>query len=132
MTDLLTVFKALSDETRLKVIKLLQHGELCVCDIMAAFDMSQSKVSFHLGVLKGAGLVKKRKEGKWMHYTIDDTDYFRRLLILSVMEGLPEDVLESDRERLQDFLNEKVNATPAAGNCCANNAAACGNEKRRK
>lgn len=119
MSDLLTVFKALSDETRLKVIKLLEHGELCVCDIMAAFDMSQSKVSFHLGVLKNAGLVKSRKEGKWMHYTIDDTDYFNRLLTLSVIQGLPADTLHNDKERLETFLRNKNNERPATSSCCA-------------
>jgi len=123
MSDLLTVFKALSDETRLKVIKLLEHGELCVCDIMAAFDMPQSKVSFHLGVLKNAGLVKSRKEGKWMHYAIDDTDYFRRLLSLSVIQGMPEDTLEKDRERLDSFLKNKNTGQPAARNCCAKRSA---------
>ena len=100
MADLITVFKALSDETRLKVIKLLEHGELCVCDITAALDKSQSKISFHLGVLKNAGLLKSRKEGKWMHYTLDDSDYLKRLLTLSVIQELPEDTLKNDRERL--------------------------------
>ena len=102
MADLLTVFKALSDETRLKVIKLLEHGELCVCDITAALDMSQSKVSFHLGVLKNANLVKSRKEGKWMHYTINDSNYFNRLLTLSIIQELPEEVLEKS-EAHQSF-----------------------------
>jgi len=120
MPDLLTVFKALSDETRLKVVKLLEQGELCVCDIMAAFDMSQSKVSFHLGVLKSAGLVRSRKEGKWTHYTIDDTDYFRKLLILSVMQGLPEETLKDDRERLESFLkNKNTGQQPVGRSCCA-------------
>ena len=119
MADLLTVFKALSDETRLKVIKLLEHGELCVCDIMAAFDMSQSKVSFHLGVLKKAGLVTSRKEGKWKHYMLDDSDYLRKLLSLSVIQGLPEDMLKKDRERLEHFLEKKRDEQGAARNCCA-------------
>jgi ArsR family transcriptional regulator, arsenate/arsenite/antimonite-responsive transcriptional repressor len=119
MPDLLTLFKALSDETRLKVIKLLERGELCVCDITAALALSQSKVSFHLGVLKNAGLLKSRKDGKWMHYTLDDSDYLRRLLSLSVIQGLSEDVLKNDRERLEHFLKEKNNEETAAKNCCA-------------
>ena len=118
MPDLLTVFKALSDETRLKVIKLLEHGELCVCDITAALDMSQSKTSFHLGVLKNAGLLKNRKEGKWMHYALDDSDYLKRLLTLSVIQGVSEDTLKNDRERLETFLKNKNNDQPAAKNCC--------------
>ena len=87
--DLVTVFKALSDETRLRILKLLERGELCVCDIVAAFDMVQPKVSFHLRALKEAGLVKDRKEGKWMHYRLDDSDLFKRFLMLSVVEKIP-------------------------------------------
>jgi ArsR family transcriptional regulator, arsenate/arsenite/antimonite-responsive transcriptional repressor len=123
MADLLTVFKALSDETRLKVIKLLEHGELCVCDITAALDMSQSKVSFHLGVLKNASLVKSRKEGKWMHYTINDSDYFNRLLTLSIIQELPEETLKNDRDRLEAFLKNKDSDQPAAKNCCSKRSA---------
>ena len=54
MNELVTIFKALSDETRLRIIKLLEQGELCVCDITAALDMVQPKVSFHLGALEGS------------------------------------------------------------------------------
>jgi len=58
MNELVTIFKALSDETRLRIVKLLEKGELCVCDITAALDMVQPKVSFHLCALKDAGLLK--------------------------------------------------------------------------
>ncbi len=123
MTDLITIFKALSDETRLKVIKLLEHGELCVCDITAALDMSQSKVSFHLGILKNAGLLKNRKEGKWMHYALDDSDYLKRLLTLSVIQGVLDDTLRTDRERLETFLKNKDDAQPTTKKCCAKKTA---------
>jgi ArsR family transcriptional regulator len=117
--DLLTTFKALSDETRLRILKLLERGELCVCDMVAAFDMIQPKVSFHLSVLKQAGLLKDRKEGKWMHYKIDDSDLFKRLLILSVIEKIPGDVLEEDLRRLEEFLKAKTQVTPISSACCA-------------
>jgi ArsR family transcriptional regulator, arsenate/arsenite/antimonite-responsive transcriptional repressor len=116
--DLLTIFKALSDETRLRILKLLEHGELCVCDIVAAFDMIQPKVSFHLSVLKQAGLLKDKKDGKWMHYSIDDSDLFKRLLILSVIEKIPENVLDEDFTRLDEFLKSKAQATSRRA-CCA-------------
>ena len=118
MKDLISIFKALSDKTRLRILKLLEHGELCVCDMVAAFDMIQPKVSFHLNVLKQAGFVKDRKEGKWMHYGIDDSDLFKRLLILSVMEKIPRDMLEEDTKRLEEFLGNKAQATPLRA-CCA-------------
>lgn len=116
--DLLATFKALSDETRLRILKLLERGELCVCDMVAAFDMIQPKVSFHLSVLKQAGLLKDRKEGKWMHYRIDDSDLFKRLLILSVIEKIPGDVLEEDLGRLDEFLKSKAQVIPI-NTCCA-------------
>ena len=108
MKELTDIFKALSDETRLRILKLLEGGELCVCDIMAALDKIQPKVSFHLGVLKKANLLVGRKQGKWMHYKIDDSDLFKRLLILSVLEKIPEVNINEDRKRLEKFLKDKA------------------------
>jgi ArsR family transcriptional regulator len=113
MQELLSIFKALSDETRLRILKLLEHGELCVCDIVAALDMIQPKISFHLGALKEAGLIKDRKQGKWIHYSIDDSDMFRRFLILSVLEKIPDESVREDKKRLERFLNSKSNSTPS-------------------
>lgn len=66
-TDL---FKALSDTTRLKILYLLNEEEMCVCELIYALDKPQSTTSHHLNVLKNAGLIKSRKEGVWMHYTL--------------------------------------------------------------
>jgi ArsR family transcriptional regulator, arsenate/arsenite/antimonite-responsive transcriptional repressor len=123
MQDILNIFKALSEETRLRVLKLLDHGELCVCDIVAALDMIQPKVSFHLAVLKGAGLIKDRKQGKWVHYTIDDSDIFRRFLILSTLERISAETVSEDTRRLKDFLeikHQKANVVslPNKTACC--------------
>jgi ArsR family transcriptional regulator len=107
LQNLLNVFKALSEETRLRIIKLLEHGELCVCDIVAALDMIQPKVSFHLAVLKEAGLIKDRKQGKWVHYKIDDSDMFRRFLLLSTLERISSEIVAEDTERLEKFLKIK-------------------------
>jgi ArsR family transcriptional regulator, arsenate/arsenite/antimonite-responsive transcriptional repressor len=117
LRDLVAVFKALSDETRLRILKVLEHGELCVCDIVAAFDMIQPKVSFHLNVLKQAGLLTDRKEGRWMHYGIDGTDLFKRLLMLSVVEKIPRDMIEEDTKRLREFLASKMQGTTPKA-CC--------------
>lgn len=88
MEELLKIFKALSDETRLKILKILEKGEICVCEIVSILNMDQPKVSFHLGILKEAGLVKSRKEGNRIFYSIDDSDLFKRFLILSVLEKI--------------------------------------------
>lgn len=123
MQDLLNVFKALSEETRLRILKLLEHGELCVCDIVAAFDMIQPKVSFHLAVLKDAGFIKDRKQGKWVHYSIDDADIFRRFLLLSTLERIDAEAVREDEERLKEFLRRKkeksnIEALPDREICC--------------
>lgn len=108
MQDLMNIFKALSEETRLRILKLLENGELCVCDIVAALDMVQPKVSFHLNVLKEAGFLKDRKQGRWTRYRIDDSDFFRRFLLMSVLERIPKEALTEDRERLNAFLQCKI------------------------
>ena len=107
MNELTTVFKALSDETRLRIIKLLEQGELCVCDITAALDMVQPKVSFHLSALKEAGLIKDRKQGKWIHYSLNEKDLFRRMLLLSACERMQDSTVSADRKRLNAFLGGK-------------------------
>ncbi len=67
----LQLFKLLSDETRLKIILLLKvTGELCVCDIYTALNLSQPKTSRHLAMLREAGLLLDSKHGKWVHYRI--------------------------------------------------------------
>jgi ArsR family transcriptional regulator len=105
--ELITIFKALSDETRLRIIKLLEHGELCVCDIAAVLQSSQPKVSFHLSTLKEAGLIIDRREGKWIHYRLTETDMFRRFLMMSVFEKLDVEIADQDRQRLEEFLSTK-------------------------
>jgi ArsR family transcriptional regulator len=108
MKTLTTVFKALSDETRVRIIKLLEKGELCVCDITAALDIVQPKVSFHLGVLWEAGLIQDRKQGKWIHYWLNETDLFKRMLMVSVCEKAESPVIAEDRKRLERFLRSKT------------------------
>ncbi|HXG45140.1 MAG TPA: metalloregulator ArsR/SmtB family transcription factor [Gemmatimonadales bacterium] len=64
------VCHALSDETRLRILGLLGRGERCVCELTAALDAGQSRLSFHLKVLKDAGLVEDRREGRWVYYAL--------------------------------------------------------------
>ena len=65
-------FKALADETRLRIVKLLELREMCVCEVMVALGLTQPTASHHLGLLENAGLVKDRKEGKWVFYSLAD------------------------------------------------------------
>ncbi len=107
MNELITIFKAISEETRLRILKLLEKGELCVCDIVAALAIIQPKVSFHLAVLKEAGFIKDRKQGRWTHYSLDDSDFFRRFLLVSVLERISKDAVAEDKKRLDAFIQCK-------------------------
>lgn len=64
------LFQALADPTRVHVVGLLRHGERCVCELMNSLDAAQSRLSFHLKVLKDAGLVSDRKQGRWVYYSL--------------------------------------------------------------
>jgi ArsR family transcriptional regulator len=72
MEQLAQFFKALSDETRLRIMMLLTQGELCVCDLMFVLDEPQSKVSRHLAYLKHSGLTNSKRAGVWMHYRLKE------------------------------------------------------------
>ena len=65
------LFHALSDSTRLSILQRLRFGERCVCDLTDSLDAAQSRLSFHLKVLKDADLVVDRREGRWMYYALN-------------------------------------------------------------
>lgn len=68
LASVATLFHALSDETRLAIVERLRNGERCVCDLTDLLDAAQSRLSFHLKVLREAGLVDCRKDGRWAYY----------------------------------------------------------------
>lgn len=99
LRDLPSVFKALSDPTRLRLLNLLLEGEVCVCFLCEAMKLVQPKVSRHLAYLKRAGLVTSRREGKWMYYAWAElVNPVSRNLMEALRDGLAEDEA-SERER---------------------------------
>ena len=68
--EYIPVFKALADETRLKIIDMLSCGELCACKILEQFSITQPTLSYHMKILTECGLVTARRDGAWMHYTL--------------------------------------------------------------
>jgi ArsR family transcriptional regulator, arsenate/arsenite/antimonite-responsive transcriptional repressor len=83
------IFHALSDETRLQILHRLRGGERCVCDLTDALDAAQSRLSFHLKVLKDAGLVTDRRQGRWMYYTLDRETMARCGELIEHLAGEP-------------------------------------------
>ncbi len=79
------IFKAVADPTRLKILKLLTGGELCICDIMIALKKPQSSISHNLSILEDAGLIKERKSGKWCHYRLSDGAIIEMINLANLM-----------------------------------------------
>ena len=96
------LLKALADDTRLRIVALLAHGELCVCHIQDALELSQPNVSRQLGVLRAAGVVEHRREANWMYYRLaEQPDADRRRLLGSVVAGFArQEVLRRDVAKL--------------------------------
>jgi len=79
------LFKALADETRLRILALLKVREMCVCEVMVALDLTQPTASHHLGLLENVGLVKDRKEGKWFFYRIANPELLESVQKLKIL-----------------------------------------------
>jgi len=103
MQDLIKAMKALSDETRLRILKILLERECCVCEVMQALDISQSRASRNLGILQDAGFLEARRNGVWIVYSVDwqaANRYATSLAKLLKDSPISNEVLAQDRERL--------------------------------
>ncbi len=104
MQDVIKVMKALSDETRLRILNVLLERECCVCEVMQALDISQSRASRNLGILQDAGFLKARREGAWMLYSVDweTANRYATSLAKLLKDFLASNkVMAKDRERLK-------------------------------
>lgn len=116
MSALSTIFKALSDESRLRIYGLIVNsGELCVCDIETALRFSQTKVSRHLAVLRRAGLVQHRRQGLWVLYSaVRPRERESRAMLEAfgdVIRSNP--VLQADARTLRRIIKHGTCATTA-------------------
>jgi ArsR family transcriptional regulator, arsenate/arsenite/antimonite-responsive transcriptional repressor len=107
MKEQVALFKALSDETRFKIVVLLDGKELCVCQIESALGLSQVKVSRHLTILRYAGLVKGRRQGPWVYYSLVKPDHELGKILFRYFR----DYLRSDSSFLADrtYLKKACN-----------------------
>ncbi len=115
MRTTVPLFKALADETRLRILALLGQGELCVCDLTAALQLPQSTASRHLAVLKNAGWVSGRRQGVWMYYRLLDTGAASRIAMHNAILAHLEESTTARRDRkvLKNHLAQK--AQPGCG-----------------
>ncbi|HEU0032142.1 MAG TPA: metalloregulator ArsR/SmtB family transcription factor [Kofleriaceae bacterium] len=96
-------FRALGDETRVRIVALLAHGELCVCHLESALGISQPNCSRQLGILKAAGIVDSRRDGTWVYYRISDQQHDSVKAVLDVLVETfgAARALRADHARLQ-------------------------------
>ena len=104
-----TAAKALADRNRIRILKLLEGGEVCVCHITEVLELAPATVSKHLSLLKTAGLVKARRDGRWIHYrlAVGEAQAEAFLALLARLEG--DATVTEDRMRL----------SRATSTCCA-------------
>jgi DNA-binding transcriptional ArsR family regulator len=118
LRDYEAVLKAAADPNRVRILKMLEGGELCVCQIVAALNLSQSTVSKHLSLLHAAGLVEERKAGRWVHFRLGEAainEYSQPLLAL-IGGWLHKDAtVKADAERVK-----RIRRTPVEELCCPN------------
>jgi len=104
MEDLIKATKALSDDTRLRILSILLERECCVCEVVQALGISQSRASRNLGILQDAGFLKTRRDGLWIVYSIDwqaANRYATSLAELIKDSPISNALLEKDKERLK-------------------------------
>ena len=83
----LTVFKALANDHRIRILDALRDGEMCACELQVVLDAPQSTVASHLRELSDAGIVRKRRQGKWSYYRIGDTAVLQLLDMAAALDG---------------------------------------------
>lgn len=111
MRDFLNITKALSDESRVRTLMFLRGGELCVCQIIEMLGLAPSTVSKHMAILVQAGLVERRKNGKWHYYRLSDED--ASVLVQDAMKWLRSALVKSpvvteDAKRLKLALKKDI------------------------
>jgi ArsR family transcriptional regulator len=116
MRTLSDLYGALADETRLQILALLlENDELCVCDLVGALKITQSKASRHLRVLRNAGLLEDRREALWVHYRLaPGMDASRRAILASLKETVASQDLDPLRRRLRAWLGSRAKSAACA------------------
>lgn len=112
MKETAEIMKALSDETRLRIVSLLYEREMCVCDLGEALGLGQAKISRHLAVLRAAGLVVDERRAQWMYYRMAEGWWMPVLECLIRVRMGKTETATADAERLNAWLEQKGNRCP--------------------
>ncbi len=110
MKTFIRVMKALSDPNRVRVLKLLQAGELCVCEIQNVLELAQSTVSKHMKILEDAGLVDRKRQGTWMIYSLADgsESVYAKIMLAELGHWLDDDKeLDAMRKALPEAVVQR-------------------------
>ncbi len=120
IADMETLFRALADQTRLRILALLASGEVCVCNIHGALGVPQPTASRHLAYLRRAGLVAKRRDGLWVHYRLEmPADPAMASVLRTAVEAVGNTrSLGTDRRRLSGLTSIPLRLLEDAANCC--------------
>ncbi len=111
MKNLVKVFKALADSNRIRIIKMLEVHPLCVCEITDILQLATSAVSNHLSILRDAGFIEDRKDGRWVDYHLQKSgqESFVRELLPLLEAWLPDDrTIQSDRRKAQSVDRNSI------------------------
>ena len=104
MRDLSLFFAALADENRLRLLYLMKDGEICVCYLQGVLQTNQPKISRHLAYLKRAGLVEARRDGKWMHYRLQQLEIGLEKILSATLCRLEKELpIKKDAQRLKQI-----------------------------
>ena len=86
------IMESLSDPIRINILELMMNGEICVCDIVKVTGLAQSKISYHIKILKDSGLIRDRQEGRWVYYKLD-------LEVLSDIQNWMSNLIQSSKNK---------------------------------
>ncbi|MCG0276794.1 MAG: metalloregulator ArsR/SmtB family transcription factor [Thermosediminibacteraceae bacterium] len=107
---LVEILKALADENRLRILNLLRKGELCVCEIEAILEITQSNASRHLNKLKNAGIITYEKKSQWVYYKINETLVKDNALLFDYLNNYMDNnsKFQKDLQRLKEYKNNRI------------------------
>jgi ArsR family transcriptional regulator len=111
MRDLVKVLKAAGDKNRLRILKMLQHKNMCVCELAAALGIAQPSVSRHMSLLKDAGLVQDRRDGQWIDYCLceEKINQYAPMLLKQIKQWINDDTtIREDIKKIHTLCRQEI------------------------